>query len=98
MVEQRFQIAGMDCADCARSIEKGVGRLDEVETAALNFTTGTLCVRGPVAAERVVARVRELGYDVAEAQGSGGAGKQGSAAGENFSPAPPPTRAPALPP
>ena len=69
MVEQRFQIAGMDCADCARSIEKGVGRLDEVETAALNFTTGTLCVRGPVAAERVVARVRELGYEVETADG-----------------------------
>ena len=64
MVEQRFQIAGMDCANCAQSIEKGVARLDEVETAAINFTTGTLCVRGPVAAERVVARVRELGYDV----------------------------------
>jgi Cd2+/Zn2+-exporting ATPase len=64
MVEQRFQIEGMDCADCARSIEKGVARLDAVESAALNFTTGTLCVRGPVAAERVVARVQELGYDV----------------------------------
>ena len=64
MIEQRFQIAGMDCANCAQSIEKGVARLDEVETAAINFTTGTLCVRGPVAAERVVARVRELGYDV----------------------------------
>ena len=65
MVEQRFQIAGMDCADCARSIEKGVARLEQVEAAVLNFTTGTLAVRGPVAAERVVARVRELGYDVA---------------------------------
>ena len=61
----------MDCADCARSIEKGVARLDEVESAALNFTTGTLCVRGPVAAERVVGRVRELGYDVEEGQESG---------------------------
>ena len=61
--------SGMDCADCARSIEKGVARLDEVESAALNFTTGTLCVRGPVAAERVVGRVRELGYDVATADG-----------------------------
>ena len=67
----------MDCADCARSIEKGVARLDEVESAALNFTTGTLCVRGPVAAERVVGRVRELGYDVEEGQESGGAGAQG---------------------
>ena len=77
MIEQRFQIAGMDCADCARTVEKGVARLDEVESAALNFTTGTLCVRGPVAAERVVGRVRELGYDVEEGQESGGAGGRG---------------------
>ena len=65
MVEQRFQVTGMDCANCARTVETGVARLPEVEAAALNFTTGTLRVSGPVAAERVVARVRELGYDVA---------------------------------
>jgi|CXWK01.1.fsa_nt_gi Cd2+/Zn2+-exporting ATPase len=97
MIEQRFQIAGMDCADCARSIEKGVARLDEVESAALNFTTGTLCVRGPVAAERVVGRVRELGYDVEEGQESGGAGAQGSTEEPALSPPPPRSPAPLLP-
>ena len=61
MAELRFQISGMDCADCARTVEKGVARLEQVESAALNFTTGTLCVRGAAPAERVVARVRELG-------------------------------------
>jgi len=102
MDEQRFQIAGMDCADCARSIEKGVARLDEVDSAELNFTTGTLCVRGSAPAERVVARVRELGYDVedgreagAGAQGSRGAGEQGSTASLELSPAPRPPRSPA---
>ena len=65
MVEQRFQVTGMDCANCARTVETGVAKLAEVEAVALNFTTGTLAVRGPVPAVRVVARVRELGYDVA---------------------------------
>ena len=83
MVEQRFQIAGMDCADCARSIEKGVARLEQVEAAVLNFTTGTLAVRGPVAAERVVARVRELGYDVAAPTA---ADRRPTAAGESAEP------------
>ena len=66
--ELRLQITGMDCAACARTIESGVAKLPDVESAALNFTTGTLRVCGPVPAERVVARVRELGYDV----GAGG--------------------------
>ncbi|HOU41038.1 MAG TPA: cation transporter [Promineifilum sp.] len=94
MDEQRFQIAGMDCADCARSIEKGVARLDEVDSAELNFTTGTLCVRGSAPAERVVARVRELGYDVEDGRGAG-AGAQGSTASLELSPAPRPPRSPA---
>jgi len=97
MDEQRFQIAGMDCADCARSIEKGVARLDEVDSAELNFTTGTLCVRGSAPAERVVARVRELGYDVEDGRGAG-AGAQGSTASLELSPAPRPPLPPALPP
>ncbi len=62
--ELRLQITGMDCAACARTIESGVAKLKDVDSAALNFTTGTLRVCGPVAPERVVARVRELGYDV----------------------------------
>ncbi len=55
----------MDCADCARSIERGVSRLDGVQEARLNFNLATLKVEGEIAPEVVVARVRELGYDVA---------------------------------
>jgi Cd2+/Zn2+-exporting ATPase len=66
MSEQRFQITGMDCANCARTIETGVAKLDGVREAALNFTTGVLRVEGTASAERVIGRVRELGYDVAE--------------------------------
>jgi Cd2+/Zn2+-exporting ATPase len=68
-MKQRFQITGMDCADCARSIEKGVARLDGVQAARLNFTTGALRVEGSVASDRVIARVRELGYDATTADG-----------------------------
>lgn len=65
-VEQRFQITGMDCASCARTVETGVARLADVDTVSLNFATGTLRVQGDVAPERVVERVRELGYGVAD--------------------------------
>jgi len=70
--ELRFQITGMDCANCARSIESGVGKLPRVETAMINFATGTLRVIGDVPPERVVARVRELGYGVAAEEGEQG--------------------------
>lgn len=82
-VAQTFRITGMDCADCARSIERGVQRLAGVDEAMLNFSLGTLKVSGEVAAETIVARVRELGYDVADeaaappGEQDGGAQKRG---------------------
>ncbi|MCB8987484.1 MAG: cation-translocating P-type ATPase [Ardenticatenaceae bacterium] len=66
MTEHTFHITGMDCADCARSIEKGVARLDGIELCLLNFTSETLRVSGDVEPTAVINRVRELGYDVAD--------------------------------
>lgn len=62
-----LQIRGMDCAGCARSIETGVSQLEGVHTCELNFTTEKLKVVGTAPREAVVARVQELGYEVAEA-------------------------------
>lgn len=62
-MEQTFQIRGMDCASCARTIENGVSKLAGVETCSLNFTTETLRIAGKVKAEDILARVRELGYE-----------------------------------
>lgn len=62
--EQSFVVTGMDCADCARSIEKGVGKLAGVQACSINFTAGKLHVTGDVPHATVVARVNELGYGV----------------------------------
>ena len=67
MTEQTYRITGMDCADCARGLEKSVGKLDGVEICRINFTTEMLRLEGDVNSEAVIARVREMGYDVAEA-------------------------------
>jgi len=56
----------MDCADCARSLEKGVGKLDGIASCQISFTTETLRVQGDAAPETIIARVQELGYDVAD--------------------------------
>ncbi len=59
-----YHITGMDCADCARTLEEGVGQLDGVENSAVNFTTEILQVMGRASEAHVIERIRELGYDV----------------------------------
>ena len=39
-----FDVAGMDCGDCARSVERVVGRLPDVGEATVSFAAGTLTV------------------------------------------------------
>ncbi|MFN3374095.1 MAG: cation transporter, partial [Chloroflexus sp.] len=63
MNNQQFTIKGLDCPDCARSVERGVARLEGVRLCSLNFTTETLHVTGDVDPATVIARVRELGYE-----------------------------------
>ncbi len=61
-----LNISGMDCADCALNLERGVARLTGVESCAVTFTTGTMTVTGTASQETVTARIRALGYDVAD--------------------------------
>ncbi len=64
--EQTFYITGMDCASCAATVEKGINRLENIELASLNFSAEILRVEGDVPPEKIIARVRELGYDVTD--------------------------------
>jgi Cd2+/Zn2+-exporting ATPase len=65
-VDETFQVTGMDCAGCAQTLETGVGRVDGVRQCQVSYATGTMRVVGDAAREAIVARVRELGYDVLE--------------------------------
>lgn len=73
-VQQRYRhrelvIAGMDCADCALKLERGVGQLDGVLQATVNFTAGKMWVEYDTDAvdQGVIAgRVQRLGYRVQE--------------------------------
>ena len=60
-------LGGLDCADCARTIERAVARREGVLYAAVNFATSRLflefdCAEIPL--EEVKADVRSLGYEV----------------------------------
>ena len=73
-LEWRYQhevlaIEGMDCADCAQTLESGIGRLDGVLWVSVNFAAGTLAVEYDalqVQRTAILSRIRALGYDVGD--------------------------------
>ena len=77
---QEFTIKGMDCANCARTVEKGVGQLEGVDSYELSFASEKLRLQGSVTPEEVVKRVRELGYDAVVAGDPAAEQPQSSAA------------------
>lgn len=68
-IHRAIAIEGMDCADCARTLERGVQRLPGIEHASVNFGSARMELaydEDSITLDRVSARVRELGYAVAE--------------------------------
>ena len=67
-----FNIEGMDCADCAVTVEKAVSALEGVDSAAVSFGTGRLVVvpSGDTSGleSRVERKVSEAGYRAIPAQ------------------------------
>jgi Zn2+/Cd2+-exporting ATPase len=63
---QTFIVEGMDCADCARTVENGVRRLEGVQEVSVDFVTGKLRVDGAVSADLLRQRVEALGYKIAD--------------------------------
>ena len=49
----QFQIEGMDCADCALTVEKAVAGLPGVESASINFGTARLAIKQAEGARHV---------------------------------------------
>ena len=58
----RYRVDGMDCAACARTVEKAVTAIDGVASAQVSFGAATMLVTGDVPAERVRTVVRRAGY------------------------------------
>lgn len=62
----QLRITGMDCADCALKLEKGVANLAGVEACQVNFTTAKMEVITAGADEaQIVKRIQSLGYNIA---------------------------------
>lgn len=63
--QQTYTIQGMDCTDCARNLQNGVCRLDQVEDAEVDFSSSTMTVKGDISYIDLERRVKALGYSIA---------------------------------
>ncbi|GKV68969.1 copper-translocating P-type ATPase [Sporosarcina sp. NCCP-2716] len=62
-----FDVAGMTCAACAARIEKRLGRMDGVTSAAVNFALETLTVvydSGRTGPAEMAAAAKKMGFDL----------------------------------
>jgi Cd2+/Zn2+-exporting ATPase len=59
-----YQIDGMDCANCALTLERSLSRLEGVERVQVSFTTAKLQASGIFDPQALVSRVHALGYRV----------------------------------
>src|SRR5215213_7659092 len=60
-----FTVEGMDCADCARTLERGVARIRGVHYAVINFTAAKLRLeydREQTSPEAITVLAQRLGY------------------------------------
>jgi len=71
ITRMHFDVSGLHCASCARSVEKGLSSVAGVESCQLDFTSARLRVEGEVGTEAVMDRVRELGYEARHLGGNG---------------------------
>jgi len=68
MEKHIYIIEGMDCADCAMKIEKGIRKLDRVQKVEIDFATGWLQIEGEASQDAVRKRVEALGYRMRDFQ------------------------------
>ncbi|MGI8844823.1 MAG: heavy metal translocating P-type ATPase [Thermoleophilaceae bacterium] len=66
--ERRFAVDGMDCAACAKTVEKAVSALDGVAAVRVSFGAGTLILDGDVGDDAVAAAIKRAGYRVRPAE------------------------------
>ena len=64
MNETTYNIGNMDCANCAKEVENGVGRLDGVNAVQVDFMSGKMRLDGEVPFETLRARVEALGKTI----------------------------------
>lgn len=62
---RQYKVSGMTCANCALTIEKGLGKMEGVKSAAVNFASEKLTLEiepDKISDTEILARIKDLGY------------------------------------
>ncbi|CAA7600475.1 P-type ATPase, cytoplasmic domain N [Acididesulfobacillus acetoxydans] len=73
--KKQFKVSGMTCANCALTIEKGVGKMPGVKSAAVNFASEKLTLEldpALISEEEILNKIKDLGYGARGEEGAGG--------------------------
>ena len=57
-----FDIEGMDCGSCAKSIENHLNTLPSVKNVSVNFSTGKMKIEHNTNAEEIISEVSKIGF------------------------------------
>ena len=57
-----FNIEGMDCGSCAKSIENHLNTLPSVKNVSVNFSTGKMKIEHSGSVEEIISEVSKIGY------------------------------------
>ncbi|MFS0892475.1 heavy metal translocating P-type ATPase [Peribacillus frigoritolerans] len=57
-----FEIEGMDCGSCAKSIENHLNTLSTVKNVSVNFSTGKMKIEHSDSVENIISEVSKIGY------------------------------------
>ena len=68
---QTYHINGLDCPDCAKTLELGIANMQGVKSCAVNFSTESLRIEGDVTHDDLAQRVAELGYQLEDSSPTG---------------------------
>ncbi len=59
-------ITGMDCADCALTLEKGISGFEGVNDVQVNFAIAKMVISGPIDLNAVQDYIQTMGYGISE--------------------------------
>ena len=79
---KKYHLKNLDCADCALKIERGLNRLESVESVSVNFATASMLLKAENEAE-VIAAIKRIEPEVKVIRGQG-EGSRGTEEEEPF--------------
>ena len=67
---EQYTVTGMSCAACTARVEKAVSSVKGVTSCSVSLLTNSMGVDGTASAEKIIAAVRDAGYEASLKNGN----------------------------